>query len=209
MMARMKQVVSITAALFLASFLSVGVAIPAEGSEYEVTVYNLTRGTLFTPLIIVSHKKGVKLFTLGEPASSELEDVAEMGDTSGLQTLLGGNPKVNDITTTGPIPPGGSVTGTVDAKHGFNRLSLASMLLPTNDGFLALNGARAPSFFQKSVTYFSPGYDAGTEVNDEKCESIPGGGPCDGGTAGDDEGFVGGELGLAGGPGAGDAAGGE
>ncbi len=46
------------------------------------------------------------------------------------------------------------------------------MLLPTNDGFIALNSVKAPK--RGSVTYYSPGYDAGTELNDEYCVNIPG-----------------------------------
>ena len=76
-MANVRKITLFATALVLAGLLSFSGATMAEGSEYEVTVYNLTRGTLFTPLIIVSHKKGVKLFTLGEEASDELEDVAE------------------------------------------------------------------------------------------------------------------------------------
>ena len=65
------------------------------------------------------------------------------------------------------------------------------MLLPTNDGFIALNSVQAPK--HGSVTYYSPGYDAGSEANDDDCANIPG--PTCGGTglsaaADTDEGYV-------------------
>jgi hypothetical protein len=60
----------------------------------------------------------------------------------------------------------------VSAKHGARRISLASMMLPTNDGFIALDSVPAPR--HGSSTFYSPGYDAGTEANDELCASIPG-----------------------------------
>lgn len=52
-----------------------------QGPRYEVTVTNLTRGQQFTPILVASHKEGVKLFTLGRPASVELEFLAEDGGT--------------------------------------------------------------------------------------------------------------------------------
>jgi hypothetical protein len=70
------------------------------------------------------------------------------------------------------------------------------MLIPTNDGFFALNGVRGPSG-DEVLTLFSPAYDAGSEVNDELCASIPGpnftecSGPGGGGKpTGGEEGYV-------------------
>ena len=59
------------------------------------------------------------------------------------------------------------------------------MLVPTNDGFFALNGARGPARRRRDSTRFSPAYDAGTEINDELCPSIPG--PDCGGNGGENE----------------------
>jgi hypothetical protein len=70
------------------------------------------------------------------------------------------------------------------------------MLIPTNDGFFAVNGVEAPEG-NRTLTVFSPAYDAGSEVNDELCASIPGpdfvecGGPGGGGKpVGGEEGYV-------------------
>jgi len=72
----------------------------------------------------------------------------------------------------GPLLPGHSVTVMVSAENGARHVSVASMMLPTNDGFIGLNGVKAPK--KGTATYFSPGYDAGTEENDELCANIPG-----------------------------------
>jgi len=181
--------------LFLAGILGFTGAADA-APQYEVTVTNLTRGVVFTPPLVAIHKKGVSLFKAGDPASGDLELVAEMGDTSNLQSTLDANPKVGATATTagGPFGPGTSASATVEASHGFNRISLVGMLLPTNDGFFAINGAKLPFFKKNPVVLYSPGYDAGTEINDELCGSIPG--PDDicrgagGGPRGSDEGFV-------------------
>ena len=70
------------------------------------------------------------------------------------------------------------------------------MLIPTNDGFFALNGVRVPRGNQIQ-TYTSVAYDSGSERNDELCVNIPGpsftecGGPGGGGApVGGEEGYV-------------------
>jgi len=171
----MKKILS---GLALAALLGTSAAMAA---NYEVTITNVTRGTVFTPILVVSHAPGVKLFELGQPASDELAALAEGGDTSLLAAALGTDSRVVDTADSGgPLLPGKSVTVTVKAPHGKGQVSLAAMLLPTNDGFIALNGAWAPRKRKESMTYSSPGYDAGSEPNDELCVNIPGGGPCSG-----------------------------
>ena len=142
--------------------------------RFEVTVTNLTRGQVFTPILVASHREGVKLFTLGQPASVDLEVLAEAGDTGSLKAALAAYPHVREVTDSGaPLPPGHSVTLTVQTGGGFDHLSVAAMLVPTNDGFFAANDIEGPPG-NKLVTHFSPAYDAGTEPNDELCAHIPG-----------------------------------
>jgi hypothetical protein len=168
-----------------------------DGPRFEVTVTNLTRGQQFTPILVASHKQGVKLFELGSPASSQLETLAEEGNTGPLKTLLSAMPEVRDVTDSGALlNPGHSVTLTVKTGGGFDHVSVAAMLIPTNDGFFALNGVEGPKG-NETLVLFSPAYDAGTERNDELCASIPGpffaecGGPGGGADGvGGAEGFV-------------------
>lgn len=147
----------------------------AEGrGRFEVIVTNLTSGQVFTPILVASHKQGVHLFMVGQPASVQLEQLAESGDVNPLSVTLMGNPNVLDVTDSGaPLPPGHSATVTVNTSGRFTQISIASMLVPTNDGFFALNGVEGPKG-NKSLTINVPAYDAGTERNDELCASIPG-----------------------------------
>ena len=62
----------------------------AFADEYRVTVTNLTRGQQFTPILVASHRAGVRLFEPGQPASMELEILAEGGATGPLAGLLMG-----------------------------------------------------------------------------------------------------------------------
>jgi len=168
------------------------------GAHYAVTVTNITRGQTFTPILVATHKAGVRLFELGQPASDQLETLAEEGNTAPLAALLRSMPGVNDVQSSGALlPPGESVTIMVRTQGTFDRVSLASMLIPTNDAFFALNGVEGPRGSRAVMTLISPAYDAGSERNDETCTSIPGpffaecGGPGGGAMpAGGEEGYV-------------------
>jgi hypothetical protein len=166
------------------------------GGRYEITVTNVTRGQTFTPILVATHKAGVRLFELGQPASAELATLAEEGNTAPLAAALSAMPAVKDVASSGAmLPPGESVTITVSTQGAFDRVSLAAMLIPTNDAFFALNDVDGPRG-RSATTLFAPAYDAGSELNDELCVSIPGpsftecGGPGGGGMPGGGEGYV-------------------
>ncbi len=142
------------------------------GLCYEVTVTNMTRGQVFTPVLVVTHKNGVKLFTPGEPASDELAELAESGNVVPLAEYLDAmTDQVGAIAVSdgGPFGAGESVSIQVPASGRYNRLSIASMLAITNDGFVALNGVST-----RQTMHTSPVYDAGSEMNDELVAHIPG-----------------------------------
>jgi hypothetical protein len=188
---------SLLAASVLASVPLAPAIADDEGRFFEITVTNLTRGQRFTPIMVASHKAGVRLFELGSPASSELETLAEEGNTTPLKTVLGADPRVLDVTDSGALlDPGASVTIKVKTRGNFDHVSVASMLIPTNDGFFSLNGVEVPRG-NRATMFTSVAYDAGSERNDETCASIPGphfaecGGPGGGGApVGGEEGYV-------------------
>lgn len=171
----MNKVISTILTGVLLTLMTTGPAI-AGHKMYEVTITNLTQAETFTPIMVASSRKSVKLFTLGEAASPELTAIAEGGDVSAMTAMLLANPQVVDVAdSSGLVPdgllvPGASVTVTVSAK-GAKYISLASMLIPTNDAFLALNGVRVNGWNDDIQV---PAYDAGTETNDEDCANIPG-----------------------------------
>ncbi len=144
-----------------------------KATHYAVTVTNITKGQIFTPVIVATHRQGLRLFTLGKPASGALEKLAEGGDTAPLASLLKRRGARDVATAPGVLPPGQSVTLRVrtDERHAW--FSVAAMLIPSNDAFMAVNGVRGPEA-HRSRRILSPAYDAGTEVNDELCVSIPG-----------------------------------
>jgi hypothetical protein len=91
----------------------------AKDSQYEVTITNLTRGQSFTPILVASHREGVSLFKLGDPASDELAALAEGGDVGPLTMILEADSRVIDVQNSGGLlAPGDSVTVLIDAKKG-------------------------------------------------------------------------------------------
>lgn len=168
----------------------------ASAADFEVTVTNLTRGQQFTPILVASHRAGVKLFELGTAASPQLRTLAEEGNVMPLTSLLLGFPGVRDVVNSGALlDPGHSVTQRVSTRGNFDNVSVAAMLIPTNDAFFAVNDAEGPNG-NEVVTVYSPAYDAGTERNDQTCASIPGpyfvecAGAGGGGAPGGGEGYV-------------------
>ena len=143
------------------------------GKAFEVTITNVTKGEIFTPIMVASHRHDVRLFEAGSPASPELEMLAEAGDTGPLSDKLLADGALDVATTDGVLPPGQSVTVHVRTNNRHNHVSVAAMLVPTNDAFMAVNGVKGPRL-HRSKTVMSPAYDAGTETNDELCVSIPG-----------------------------------
>lgn len=141
---------------------------------YEVTVTNLTRGQTFTPILVATHDSSVRLFELGQAASDELATLAEDGDVGPLTQALLATGKVSDTANSGGLlGPGESVTITVSADGGARQVSLAAMLIPTNDTFMAFRNLALPRDRSTTVSR-APGYDAGSEPNDELCANIPG-----------------------------------
>ncbi|MGH9955522.1 MAG: spondin domain-containing protein [Pyrinomonadaceae bacterium] len=185
---------SLTGILVLIGFLDAAGAATAANIQYNITVTNLVgdtkaqgecTGQQMGLFLFATHGAGVKLFTLGESASGGLATLAESGSpfplAKELQELHGEGVHVVTVPPLERFPadfrqgvlcPGESRTVTIDAPSGFQRLSMAAMVFPTNDGFIVLNGVRLPRGDQV-LEFFSPVYDAGSELNDELCVNIP------------------------------------
>ena len=114
-------------------------------TTYEVTITNITKGQVFSPPVLVTHKRSVALFAVGEPALDELALVAEDGNGVPLADLVSTLPQVAEAqSTSAPIPPGASAEYRINSTRGFNVLSVVSMLVNTNDAFLAIDSESLP-----------------------------------------------------------------
>lgn len=150
-------------------------------TDIRITVTNTSNlgGTFLTPFWFGVHDGSFDVFTGGEAASAGLEVIAEDGDAS----VLGGELVATDADAQGGVVTGaagpiatreqGASIVTVDGQAtGF--LSLAAMLLPSNDAFVATGDAvqlfdGAGNFLGPQLVEFAGEnvYDAGTEVNTE------------------------------------------
>jgi len=139
---------------------------------YAVSVTNLTRGILFTPILVATHQPGMRLYDLGHPASEALSIIAEGGNINPLRALINATPNASTASSA-PLAAGQTVTIHVASLSTANTLSLAAMMLPTNDGFIGITDVPLPKK-KEVLTYLSNGHDAGSEPNDELCEHIPG-----------------------------------
>lgn len=146
---------------------------------YDVTITNLTSGQPFSPGVIVTHTKDHALFRVGSAASEGIRLIAEDGSPAVALAEQTGQPGVFDVVVISapvgcvgcPGPFGSSATYRISARAAAHRLSLATMLICTNDGFTGLHGIKLPGGFQPA-TFTAAGYDAGTEANDERSTSI-------------------------------------
>lgn len=150
-------------ALSLAGLMSQGVL----AADLDIKVTNLTQGLHFTPFIIAAHSDDANMYQLGMAASNELQMVAEGGDISGFSTLLASiSADVVENPAAGLLAPGASFETELTNMDGNTVLSLVSMILPTNDGFVGLDSWTIPSEAGTYTMYLN-GYDSGTEANDE------------------------------------------
>jgi len=149
-------------------------ALSGGGSLYRVTISNLTAGQPFTPPVLATHNKKTGIFTVGEETSYELQQIAENGNNGPLVNLLSSDDNVRAVVSRmTPIVPannpvgapfGSSETFEIWAGGKANYISIVSMLICTNDGFMGIDSVRLPS---KKRTVFAAAYDARTEENTE------------------------------------------
>ena len=148
---------------------------------FEITLTNLTTGEpgaggqVLSAPIFAAHPAGFKIAEVGQPASPALVALAENGDTSGLATIAAAG-GANVALADGNVIPGGSATVTVTADMANSSLSVGSMLVSTNDAFIA---AVDVALFDEdgapvSASLDLMSYDAGSEDNTEMASDIPG-----------------------------------
>ncbi|MGI9318166.1 MAG: spondin domain-containing protein [bacterium] len=184
----MKKIVVAVFALIL-----VAPATQALAAKFKVEIINLTNANYFTPILVAAHKNDLDMFEVGESASAALQAIAEGGDVAAMQSALDGE---GAATALAEIPDGAPVLGPgktavahLNAKGKNRRLSLAAMILPTNDAFIGLDSIKLRRSANR--TFYLYGYDAGTEANDELLNPGAGGAPGVPGIPGDPSGLAG------------------
>lgn len=139
----------------------------AMAQDLSITVTNLTQGMYFTPVISAAHTMDSNIFMTGEMASSELQAMAEGGNISGLSSvLMNADANVNENPAMGLLAPTMSASFDLTNDSANMYLSVAAMILPSNDAFVGLDSWSIPTEAGTYTVYLNA-YDAGTEANDE------------------------------------------
>ncbi|GAB4457197.1 MAG: spondin domain-containing protein [Armatimonadaceae bacterium] len=172
----------------VAAVALISVAASAQAQTYRVTVENLApaNGTFLTPVWFGFNNGTFDIYNMGEAASEALERIAEDGtvgpigtafQNSGAGTVGGAIPGPMGAFA-GPIDPGeiASVIVNLDPMAMSSRFfSYASMIIPSNDAFIANGNPMAHQVFDDLGNFLGADFiilgsevlDAGTEVNDE------------------------------------------
>lgn len=143
-------------------------------TQYDISVTNVTAGQALSPPVALLHDPAFSAWRIGSAASLGLERLAEGGASADFVAEL---PMVYAVhSASKSLLPGQRLQMTLSADaHHSPALTLAAMLVQTNDGF---TGVTAWSLAQlapgESVTKLMPVYDAGTEMNSETQNSVPG-----------------------------------
>lgn len=165
------------AAAALAATTMLAVPALAQDRTYQVTIENLTSGQPFSPGLIVTHDARVSLFRNGHIPSAGIVAIAEDGNPGPALSAVDGLDGIFGVTAidapigyqgnSGPFPD--TANYLVDAPHGATHLSMAFMLICTNDGFSGLNSLKLTD---RPVVRYGIAYDAGSEANDYASSSI-------------------------------------
>ncbi len=168
--------------------------LPVDNRVVEVEITNLApaMGSLLTPFWTAFHDGTVDFVNAGEAASAPVEAIAEDGNIAPMRDWFAGAfPNGLDGVLTGPANPNGpplffqgqsnSLFLQLDANNpAHSYFSYMSMILPSNDAFIANDNGMAYRIFEnaqfQATEITIPGskvYDAGTEVNDEAPQNVP------------------------------------
>lgn len=152
---------------------------PPAMASFDVTVTNLTNAQPLSPVAVIAHRDGFRVFTIGAAATVGLEELAEGGSNAAL--IAEADADANVLATAsgaGPIGPAGSETISIQVLESDLpnlRMSTSTMLVNTNDAITGTNGVDLSGLAAgDSIAMTTIAYDSGTEANDELAINVPG-----------------------------------
>ena len=189
---RRLSLLTLVAALLAATALP-GTA-PAGSTEmWHVKITNLTTGPIeakgqpMSPPLWAVHDRKIEMWSVGELASSGMLPIVEDALNAPFEAYLDSNRHVREArtetgsppaATPGPIPPGGTREFDVTSQGDDEYLSMAWMLVRSNDAFTGLDSYELDGRKGKTKTLMLRAYDGGTENNNESCATHIPGPPC-------------------------------
>eukprot|EP00545_Synedropsis_sp_CCMP1620_P005523 CAMPEP_0119003848 /NCGR_PEP_ID=MMETSP1176-20130426/800_1 /TAXON_ID=265551 /ORGANISM="Synedropsis recta cf, Strain CCMP1620" /LENGTH=244 /DNA_ID=CAMNT_0006955485 /DNA_START=48 /DNA_END=782 /DNA_ORIENTATION=- len=140
-----------------------------------LTIINESFNQPFGGVFVMVHNADTpRIYRRGQPASPELARLAEDGNPGPLvEYYTANNDGVSSVfgfNDDAPYFGGDTFQIQVDVSEGYPLVTIATMAINTNDCFTSINGA--PLY--PGMVLDLPGLDAGSEENNEMCDSIPG-----------------------------------
>lgn len=166
--------------------------------DYLVTVTDLSTGQPMSPPMAATHQGSGVMWELGSVSSFALKEIAENGNNAPMYydlqqgraagTVYDFAQAVSTQLFPSPIVPAGraspvtpfpqSVSFRIRGSAQADKLSLASMLVCTNDGFTGVDGLALPKAKGQTVSVPLLAYETGTELNTQTlADMMP---PCQG-----------------------------
>jgi Spondin_N len=144
---------------------------------WRVTITNIAQpgSQPLSPPLVAVHSSKADVWSVGDIASHGVAAIAEDANNDPLLSALPQLPGFKSVAngTGAPIGPGASASFNVTSEGRFNRLSIVTMLVNTNDAFTGLDSLRLRG---NGETRETMAYDGGSELNNELASHIPG--PC-------------------------------
>ncbi len=150
--------------------------------EEGISIIDLPGNAHWSPLVLVTHKTVNSFWMLGAQASAGMESIAETGNTSIFENEVNGNTDANQIIVGSGLNSGkGTIAiNNVQVSEDFPLITLASMIAPTPDWFIGVNGENLRSDkpdvnngWKGTYSLDLYPYDAGTEDGDMYSVSNP------------------------------------
>lgn len=160
-----------------------------------LTIINESFNQPFGGVFVMVHNANTpRIYRRGQPPTPELARLAEDGNPGPLvdyyQNNNDGVSSVFGFNDGAPYLGGETFQIEVDVSQDYPLVTIATMAINTNDCFTSINGA----MLYPGMVLDLPGLDAGSEENNELCNSIPGPGCAgvdgDNVISGNGEGFV-------------------
>ncbi|TGV04550.1 T9SS type A sorting domain-containing protein [Flavivirga rizhaonensis] len=152
-------------------FESIWESVADNPTEGQSTI-DLPGSAHWSPLVVATHKTANTFLMMGAAASPGIESVAETGGTSTFESEVNNNADADKFIDGGGLSSAkGTITiNSLDVNEDFSLVTLASMIAPSPDWFIAVNGINLRSGNNNinngwkdtfSIDLFP--YDAGTE----------------------------------------------
>ncbi|WP_418603081.1 spondin domain-containing protein [Hwangdonia sp.] len=158
---------------------------PTEDPVNGISTIPLPSNPHWSPLAIATHQTANSILEMGATASAGIESIAETGDTTAFQNEVTANADADKfVIGSGLNAAQGTITKNIQISSDYPFVSLASMIAPSPDWFIAINSENLRSGnnavnngWKASFTLDVFPYDAGTEDGNGYSGSNPASNP--------------------------------